>query len=138
MQTRAAESAKASGTNAKRMPSAERSACARSVVCSDPGSPNANPCALVGPWIVCAFVAGCYACAMSANRIAEQVRRALIAAAKTMPIVAAIDTAGCSVHGPQQEVACAGNLVVWCPACWPNAIDGGLDAGKSRDASKER
>ena len=77
---------------------------------------------------------------MGGKRIAEQVRRALIVAAKTMPIVVAIDATGCSA-GRQQEAVCAGNLVVWCPACWPNAHDGGRDAappaaGKARDASK--
>jgi hypothetical protein len=80
---------------------------------------------------------------MGRNRIADQVRRALIAAAKTMPVVVAIDATGCSVHGPQQDVTCAGNLVVWCPACWPNAHDAGHDAaptviGTARDAGKDR
>lgn len=70
-------------------------------------------------------------------RIAAQVRRALIAVATTAPVVIAIDTTGCSVHGPQQQVACA--FLVLCPDpysgnCWPSASDGGLDAQPTMDA----
>lgn len=76
------------------------------------------------------------------NRIAEQVRRALVRAAKVAPVAVAIDAMGCSAHN-QQEVACAGNLVVWCPACWPTPQDAGRDgaptaADKTRDAGKKR
>src|SRR5262249_53565677 len=79
---------------------------------------------------------------VAGNRIANKVRRALIAAAKTRPVAVAIDATGCSVHA-QQEVTCAGNFVVWCPACWPNARDGGNDAApkatdQARDAGKDR
>lgn len=75
----------------------------------------------------------------TSERIAAQVRRALIAVVKTGTVAVAIDATGCSVHGPQQEVACS--LVVWCPACWPTVRDGGVEGGsiadaKARDASK--
>ena len=61
-------------------------------------------------------------------------RRALIAAAKTAPIAVAIDATGCSVHGPQQEVACS--FVVWCPECWPTIRDGGSDAHPKPDTKE--
>lgn len=61
---------------------------------------------------------------MGGKRIAEQVRRALVAAAKTAPVVVAIDASGCNIE-PQTVDTCAALLP---PVC--AAQDASADASK--------
>jgi hypothetical protein len=69
---------------------------------------------------------------MGGKRIAEQVRRALIAAAKTMAVAGAIDAAGCS---SSSSCAYSCREDPWNP-CPVEVPDAGMDA-RVTDASKD-
>jgi hypothetical protein len=70
---------------------------------------------------------------MGGKRIADQVRRALIVAAKVAPVAAVIDASGCDIE-PEQEYPCA----AVCPRDFPCPPDawgyggGGYSPSKSR------
>ena len=70
---------------------------------------------------------------MGGKRIAEQVRRALVAAAKVAPVAVAIDATGCGDDWPCATPPCDQDPWNPCPVLAPDA---GRDAAVS-DAGKD-
>lgn len=69
---------------------------------------------------------------MGGKRIADQVRRALMLAAKVAPVVAAIDASGCDIE-PENEYPCA----AVCPRDYPCPPDAWGYGGGGYSPSKK-